>query len=330
MHLYRSLNEFIEKRTFSAAPPVVTVGSFDGVHLGHQYLMNELIEWAGELEASPLVITFHTHPRTFMTGEEIKRITPIEQKLVLLRELGIREVLLLDFDEGVRDTTAFDFCREFLIDGLKAQGLLIGHNNRIGKGREGTPESLQAFGKEVGFAVRIAEKVEVGGLPISSSAIRDHIESGDFLWSRKMLGRPYGILSTVAKGKQLGRTIGFPTINLSLSGICHPPLGVYGVRVELLPDSGDPDAAPERYIGAANIGLRPTVEDAKEPLLEVHLIDYEGDCYGRLARVIFHFKLRDEEKFAGLDALKAQLASDVAETRRRFDAASESGRMPGV
>lgn len=329
MHVYRSLNEFQQERTFSAAQPVATVGSFDGVHLGHQYLVNELIEWAGQLDASPLVVTFHTHPRTFMTGEEIRRITPVEQKLVLLRELGIREALLLDFDEALRDTTARSFCEEFLIGGLKAKGLLIGHNNRIGRGREGTPDALRELGESIGFAVRVAEKVEVGGQAISSSAIRDHIERGDFLWARKMLGRPYGIINPVEQGKQLGRTIGFPTINLSLTGVCHPPRGVYGVRVELLPE-GNSDDPPERFIGAANIGVRPTVEDRLEPLLEVHLLDYSGICYGRLARVSFAFKLREEQKFDGLDALKAQLAKDTSDVRARFAAASESGRMPSV
>jgi riboflavin kinase/FMN adenylyltransferase len=321
MHIFHSFDSFAAKRADVLwARPVVTVGTFDGLHLGHQFLVNELIQWAGGASCPAVVVTFETHPRTVIERADSRRILPAPQKLELLRRMGVDAALLITFDETLRALTAREFARHILAGVLTAQGVLLGHNNAVGRGREGTIEVLAALGREYGFEARQSAKVEIDGEAISSSAIRSHISRGDFLWARKMLGRPYTIRGTVAGGKKLGRTIGFPTINLSLAGLVHPPVGVYGVRVTLgAGERGGREPGTRHLLGAANIGVRPTVETGStEPLLEVHLLDYDGDCYGEEAEVEFVFRVRDEQKFAGVEALKAQLAADTALVRERF------------
>lgn len=304
MQVFKSFESF---RNWFALQPnlqrtIVTIGSFDGLHVGHRYMLEELMQWSRDEGCMPLVITFGMHPRTFMTGVEIKRILPLDQKLELLDDLGIGAAIAVDFDEQLQNMSAPDFSRNLLVDLCSAKGVLLGHNNAFGHNREGTPERIREIGKELGFSVRVAGALEVDRKPISSTAIRSAIEEADFLLARQMLGRTYSILARVEKGKALGRTIGFPTANLALEGLVHPKAGVYGVRVRF---------GEERLVGAANIGTRPTVEDRRQSILEVHLLDYTGDLYGKELEVEFIFHVRAEMKFAGLDELKAQIANDV-------------------
>lgn len=309
-HTFESLADFAARGTrLREARPVITVGSFDGVHLGHQYLLNELVEWARREHAPSLVLTFRTHPREMMTGREVPALNSAPHKCRLLRRYGVDAILLIEFDETLRSLPAPRFMADFVRDGLNARAMLAGFNNRIGKDGEGTPALLAEIGRPLGIVVREAERIEVSGQAMSSSAIRAHVARGDFLWARKMLGRPYSISGVVQHGDARGRTIGFPTANLSLQGLASPPNGVYGVRVRL--DS-------RTWLGAANIGTRPTVDPARrQPLLEVHLLDFAGDLYGRELEVEFLFSVRAEMKFDGIEALKAQLARDVQEIRTR-------------
>ncbi|MCC6574190.1 MAG: riboflavin biosynthesis protein RibF [Planctomycetes bacterium] len=305
-----SFDDFSAKgRELAALRPVVTVGNFDGVHLGHQYLVAELIEWARREHAPSIAVTFSVHPRELVTGNPMPALTTPEHKRRLLTELGVDAVVLVDFDRALQQRSARDFMDLYIKGRLNARAMLVGFNNRIGKDGEGTTRVLAEIGREIGVDVREAERIEVSGHAMSSSAIRNHVAHGDFLWARKMLGRPYSIVGVVQHGDQRGGKIGFPTANIDLAGLAFPPQGVYGVRLRL---SG------KNYLGAANIGTRPTVDPARTtPLLEVHVLDFSGDLYGKEVEVEFLFKVRDEQKFSGLDALKAQLAKDVSEIRTR-------------
>ncbi len=310
MNTFRSFEEFTKLgAAIAGARPMVTVGSFDGLHLGHQYLVAELVEWARREGAPCVVVTFSVHPREFMTGKPMPALTTPEHKRRLLLKAGVDAVLLLHFDEKLQKVSAREFMEQYVRGRLNARAMLVGFNNRIGKDGEGSYELLRDIGRDIGVDVREAERVEVSGHAMSSSAIRQHVQNGDFLWARKMLGRAYSIVGQVIHGDQRGRTLGFPTANISLLGLASPPLGVYGVRVYL---------DGRHWLGAANIGTRPTVDPMRRmPLLEVHLLDFSGDLYGREIEVEFLFKLRDEHRFSGLEALKAQLAADVTEIRRR-------------
>lgn len=289
--------------------PVITVGSFDGVHLGHQYLLNELVEWARRQDAPSVAVTFRRHPRTMTTGANVPSLNTPDHKAQLLLDEGIDRVVMVDFDDVLMNVTAERFMRDYVHGYLNARAMLVGFNNRIGKDAEGTVEVLTSLGSDLGVVVREAERVEVSGVAMSSSAIRTHVANGDFLWVRKMLGRPYSIRGRVIQGDQRGRTIGFPTANIDIEGLASPPNGVYSVRV--LVDG-------QEFMGAANIGVRPTVDPMREtPLLEVYLLDFDGDLYGRDIEVVFLYHLRDEQKFASLDALRTQLDHDVEEVRRR-------------
>lgn len=292
-----------------AQRPVISVGSFDGVHLGHKFLLNELIEWARREHAPAIVVTFRRHPREMMTGKEVPSLNTPEHKCLLLKRLGIDAVIIVEFDETLRGMSAEHFLIKIVQEQLGARGMLVGFNNRIGKDGEGTFDVLRELGCHHDLEVRESESIEVSGQAMSSSAIRKHVQNGDFLWARKMLGRPYSIIGPVVKGDQRGRTIGFPTANIRIHKLAFPPLGVYGVRVRLDTSS---------HLGAANIGTRPTVDPNRvEPLLEVHLIDFDGDLYGQEIEIEFLFHVRGEQKFDGIDALKTQLQSDVKTIQSR-------------
>jgi riboflavin kinase / FMN adenylyltransferase len=313
IQVHESFDEFRHHaRRLVEARPIVSVGSFDGVHLGHQYLLAELVEWARREQAPAVVVTFRRHPREYMLNIEIPSLNTAEHKVKLLKKSGVDAIVLLNFDENLRQLTAEQFMRQCIQDAMGTRAMLVGFNNRIGKDGEGTFEVLREIGARIGIEVREGERIEVSGDAMSSSAIRKHIANGDFLWARKMLGRPYSIAGVVQHGDHRGRTIGFPTANIGLKGLAYPPLGVYGVRVKIM----------ERWhIGAANIGTRPTVDPKRrDPLLEVHVLDFDGDLYGKEIDVEFLFHVRPEKKFAGLDELKSQLKKDVAEIRRRATA----------
>jgi riboflavin kinase/FMN adenylyltransferase len=293
------------------ARPVVSVGSFDGVHLGHQYLLAELIEWARREHAPAVVVTFRRHPREYMLNIEIPSLNTAEHKGRLLRKAGVDAVVMLDFDENLRQLTARQFMSDCIKNMLGARAMLVGFNNRIGKDGEGTFPVLREIGQDIGIDVREGERIEVSGEAMSSSAIRKHVANGDFLWARKMLGRPYSLVGAVIEGDKRGRTIGFPTANIALKGLAYPPQGVYGVRTKI---------DWTWHLGAANIGTRPTVDpDRHDPLLEVHVLDFDADLYGKEIEVEFLFHVRGERKFDGIDELKAQLEADVQVIRRRAD-----------
>jgi len=298
---------------------VVSVGMFDGVHLGHQAILAANVARARALGAVATVVTFRRHPKHLLLGRAPKTLTTLEHRLELFERAGIEHAAVLNFDAGLRGLSAAEFTREIAVRGLAARSFVLGFDSKFGRDRGGTPESLRALGYEV----EIAPKVVVQGRPVSSTAIREAVELGDLPAAAAMLGRAVSVFGRVVHGANLGHRIGFPTANLNLHQELHPPPGVYACRVHHL----SPDGARRVYQGVANIGFRPTVDPnpPRLPQVEVHLLDFEGDLYGQRIELEFVARLRGEKRFAGVDELAAQIARDVREARTRLGLAGRDG-----
>ncbi|MEM7201220.1 MAG: riboflavin biosynthesis protein RibF [Planctomycetota bacterium] len=289
-----------------ASRAVVCVGVFDGVHLGHQRLLHELVEMAARLGAVPTVVTFAEHPGQLLRGEAPPMLVSVPHRLRLLRRAGVETVLLLDFAE-VRELSAAAFARQVLSDGLRAIGFLLGYDSALGRDREGDAATMRDLGRELGFDVQLAARFEIEGGPVSSTRIRTAIGAGDLATAHRLLGRWPSALGTVVRGDGRGAGLGFPTANLASETPTLPPEGVYAAIVL---HEGEPRPA------VANLGRRPTIGDGgTEARLEVHLLDFEGDLYGAKLEVCFQARLRDEQRFADLDALCAQIGRDAARAR---------------
>ena len=284
---------------------VATIGNFDGVHLGHQTIIDQVKRKATALSLPSVVMVFEPLPREFFQGLEAPpRLMGFRQKLEALLIAGIDIVLCVRFDETFRSYSAMDFINNVLIDGLAVRHLVVGDDFRFGCDRAGDFALLEKVGKTADFSVENTCTVTVAGERVSSTGVRNLLLDNQLSKAESLLGRPYVIHGRVVYGRQLGRQIGSPTANILLHQM--PALrGVYVVGVTL--DDGT------THDGIANIGLRPTV-DGKQPALEVHLFDFTGTLYGQHISVVFRHGLRDEEKFDSIDALKAQIARD-------FDAA---------
>ncbi len=284
----------------------LTIGNFDGVHRGHRALLERVVAKAGELSVSSCVLTFEPHPREFLAPDAAPaRLTRLRDKLELIAAAGIERVHLIRFDAGFAALTASRFIDEVLSKGLRASWLLVGRDFRFGAQRKGDFSALERAAGEHRFALEAMPDVAFDGERVSSSAVRSALQAGDFERAERLLGRPYAISGKVIYGARLGRELGFPTANISLHW--RPPLsGVYVVHVE---DLG---------CAVASVGFRPTVNPVPTPLLEVHMLDWDGDLYGRRLRVRFLKKLRDEAKYDGLPALREAIARDVEQARLYF------------
>ena len=287
---------------------VVSIGVFDGVHRGHRAILDANVEEAQALGAEPTVVTFQTHPKELLLGRGPRTLTSLEHRLALFARAGIRHTVALPFDDDLRNLQWERFVEQICVRGLDARRFVLGFDSKFGRDREGNPELLSS----AGYDVRVARKVEVAGRAISSTAIREAVELGDLPAAMRMLGRPVTVFGTVVEGQQLGRTLGFPTANLDLHHELQPPPGVYACRVRI----ADEDEAALRP-AVANIGVRPTVtgEVPTTPRLEVHLFDWSGDLYGQRLEVQFLQRLRSEQRFDGVDALRAQIARDCDAAR---------------
>lgn len=290
-------------------PTAVTVGVFDGLHLGHRAMIAATRARALEHGARSLVLSFRDHPDLLLRGEAPLPLMTLEQRLDGLEALGVEVCLLLEFDEAMRQLGAAEFARDLLHGALDCRALLLGFDSAICRDREGTVERFAALGKELGFTSERVPPVYLGDRVISSSAIRRAIVSGRMELVREMLGRPWSLRGPVVGGERRGRAIGFPTANLVPQRLCLPPFGVYAVHAEL---------HGRLHAAVANLGLRPTIGDLEGPLLEVHVLDYDGELYGRELRVHFHSRIREERRFSSLEALKARIHEDCAEARRRL------------
>lgn len=290
---------------------VLTIGNFDGVHLGHRALLDELKAKARALALPATVLTFEPHPRELFAPDQAPaRLASMRDKLELLAECGVDRVHVCRFDRKLASLTAEQFIEQILVRGLSVRHLIIGDDFRFGKARGGDFLMLQKAGNDHRFVVEAMPTVDFGGLRVSSSAVREALAAGDIERAERLLGRPFVIAGRVMDGKKIGRTIGFPTANIQVRRKRLPLSGVFAVTVSGI----DPKPLP----GAANIGVRPTVAEGLKPVLEVHLLDFDRDIYGRHVDVNFLHKLRSEAKFESLDALKAQIARDVAEVRAYF------------
>jgi riboflavin kinase/FMN adenylyltransferase len=297
---------------------VLTIGNFDGVHLGHRALLQELKAKARELALPATVLTFEPHPRElFVPDQAPARLASLRDKIELLAEAGVDRVHVCRFDRKLASLTADQFIERILVRGLAVRHLIIGDDFRFGKARGGDFALLKQAGREQGFAVEAMHTVDCGGLRVSSSAVREALAAGDIERAEQLLGRPFVIAGRVMDGKKIGRTIGFPTANIQVRRKRLPLSGVFAVTVSGI------DARP--LPGAANIGVRPTVAEGLKPVLEVHLLDFDRDIYGTHVDVNFMHKLRSEAKFESLDALKAQIARDVADVRAYFQTRPSAG-----
>jgi riboflavin kinase/FMN adenylyltransferase len=291
---------------------VATIGKFDGVHLGHQLILDQLKQKAEQLNLPALVILFEPHPEEYFATADANcpaRLTTMKEKLELLESLGIDYVYQLKFDEALSQLSAESYIKEILVEGLGLAALVIGNDFRFGHKRQGDYGLLQAKGAENGFEVIETSAYERNGQRISSTFIREQLLKSNFKLVELLLGRPYSMKGEVVKGQQLGKGLGFPTCNVNLHRR-HPPFtGIYACEVKL---NG------ELYKAAVNIGYRPTVSDNGNALLEAHLLDFQTDVYGKSIEVIFRHKVREEEKFDNLDELKQQIGLDVQKVRTLF------------
>ena len=290
----------------------LTVGNFDGVHRGHQAMLARLIAKARELGVLSCVLTFEPQPREFFAPHHApSRLARLREKIERFAAAGVDRVHVARFDARLATLAPERFGEDVLVHGLGAAWLLVGRDFRYGARRAGDLATLSAAAARHGFELETMADVSEGGERISSSAVRAALEGGDFARAERLLGRPYEVSGRVAHGRKLGREMGFPTANIVLRR--RPPLaGVYVAEVHGA-DAGQPD----RWLrGAANIGLRPTVNQLAAPLLEVHLLDFARELYGRHLRVRFLAKLRDEEKYADLHALREAIGRDVEAARR--------------
>lgn len=288
---------------------VATIGNFDGVHLGHQAVLGQLAEKAASLGVPAVVITFEPQPReVFTAGDTPPRLSRFHEKVQTLRRFSVDRVVCLRFTSEFAQMSAQDFIQRLLIDGLAIRYLVVGDDFRFGHGRQGNIDLLSEAGQVHGFQVARMHNFHVDGVRVSSTLIRNALRDGDLVTAAKFLGRPYRMSGRVAHGDQRGRAMGFPTANIFLHRKATPVQGVYAVEVFGLD--------PEPTLGVANVGTRPTV-DGTRSLLEVHLLDFSDEIYGRHVQVDFLHKIRAEQKFPSLDVLKQQISRDV-DTARAF------------
>jgi riboflavin kinase/FMN adenylyltransferase len=287
---------------------VATVGTFDGVHLGHWAVLQEIRRRAEETERRSILVTFDPHPLRIVRPEHAPPLltTPVEKKEILA-ESGLDWAVFLTFSEALSRYEPRRFVEEILVGRLGVEELVIGYDHGFGRDREGDPATLQRIGRELGFTVDVVEPVAAEGSAVSSSRIRRLIGGGEVEEARACLGRPYSLRGIVVRGDGRGKGLGFPTANLAVAGgdKLIPPQGIYGVRGVLR--SGT-------YAGALHLGPRPTFKGSP-PSIELHLIDFEGDIYGEEVRVDFVQKLRDVEPFTTVDALVRQIRVDVEAAR---------------
>ncbi|WP_422446863.1 MULTISPECIES: bifunctional riboflavin kinase/FAD synthetase [unclassified Endozoicomonas] len=288
---------------------VATIGNFDGVHVGHRTILEALKQQAFELDARVCVITFEPQPREyFQVDAAPARLSSLREKLALLAENHVDQVLCLPFNDRLRSLSADDFVFRALVEGLDIRYLIVGDDFRYGCDRKGDFTHLERMGERYGFEVCDTQTVLMQQGRISSTRIRDALAENKFAEAEHMLGRPFTMIGRVVKGQQLGRTLGFPTANIRVCRRRLPLRGVFAVRT--LVDG-------HRFNAVANLGVRPSVSGVK-PLLEVHMLDFKGDLYDQTLRVEFVEKIRDEQKFESLEALRAAIANDIETARKLF------------
>lgn len=299
----------------SGQESVVTIGSFDGVHLGHQAILQQVKNKAAALNLPSVVMVFEPQPQEYFSGEKAPaRLMRLREKIEALTDFGIDQVVCLQFNQALRSLTAQQFVDKVLVKGLRTRYLIVGDDFRFGCDRSGDFQMLKRSGAKANFEVQDTETLEVDGQRVSSTLVRKFLRQSDFAGAQDLLGRPFSIQGRVVYGQQLGTELGFPTANVQLHRYSAPLSGVFAVLVNI---------GEEVLQGAANVGIRPTVGDLVKPILEVHLLDFEGKLYGQRIDVEFKHKIRDEKKFTTLDDLVENIQRDVNNIRVWFDQANK-------
>lgn len=289
MQVYRHLNGLPNSKR------ALAIGNFDGLHLGHQALLKNLTAQAGQKMLSPAVMTFEPHPREFFTPQNAPaRLSSMREKLEYFKEAGVQEVFVCRFNQAFAGVSAHDFMHQMLKQALNVNAILVGEDFKFGAKRLGNVQDLI----QTGFDLTPFPEVVVGQTRVSSTRVRDALAIGDLNQAQLLLGRPYSISGKVVHGAKRGRQLGYPTANVHMRHERPALTGVYAVKLDGLN-------------GVANLGVRPTIAGVPKLMLEVHVFDFDGDLYDQHVHVQFYHKIRDEMKFASLDALKAQIANDV-------------------
>ena len=284
-------------------PTVLTLGVFDGLHLGHQRIMQTVVERAKAVDAVPTAITFDPHPRAVLHPESAPPLLQtLDQRLANFEVMGIEQAIVIGFNRDFASQSAEDFLREIVHDRLHAKEVYLGKGFAFGNNRGGNIELLRKMSAEFGFFADEVDEIQLRGQRISSSKIRHLLLEGHINLARRMLGRPYGVEGVIIRGNQRGHTIGFPTANLQPHNRVIPKFGVYATSTLL-------DGVWRRSI--TNVGVRPTFEKEAEPSIESYIFGFDGDLYGDVLRVRFLHRIRDERKFNGLEELKAQIQKDT-------------------
>ena len=292
---------------------VVTIGTFDGVHLGHQAIFKEMRRIADEIGGETVAVTFHPHPRQMLNiGKETLRfICTQEEKMEKFEEFGIDNVLIIPFTKEFAGTSSDVFIRDYILESIHPAVIVVGYDHHFGKNRMGDYEMLCKLGRHYGFKTVQVEAQDIHNVAVSSTKIRNFLWAGNVKAANELLGYPYSVTGIVVRGNEIGRTIGFPTANLDIPDefmmINNP--GVYACQT--LIDG-------EKHNAMANIGVRPTIGDRAEGdfIIEVNIFDFDGDLYGKTLKVWFLDRIRDEEKFQGLEALKIQLEQDRLDAKK--------------
>lgn len=288
---------------------VATIGNFDGVHLGHQMIINTLVEQGKRLGLPAVVVLFEPHPLEYFKATEApSRLTRLREKIAHLKTLPVAVVMLLRFGENLANLEPEDFVRKYLVNGLGMRLLVVGDDFRFGKQRRGNFQLLRSLGADYGFTVNDSSTLLNDGLRISSTAIRQALEAGDLEQAKRMLGRPYSVCGRVVHGDGRGRQLGFPTANIQLFRKKAPVRGVFAVTAAGISEQPVP--------GVANVGIRPTVGGEQRVILEVHLFDFDEDLYGKQMEIIFQQRIREERKFASFEQLTEQIGKDAQQARQ--------------
>ncbi|HVN95254.1 MAG TPA: bifunctional riboflavin kinase/FAD synthetase [Syntrophorhabdaceae bacterium] len=289
--------------------PVVTIGNYDGIHIGHRRIIAEVVQKARQISGTPMLMTFYPHPQSVLNPEAYTRlVTPLHLKKKLIETSGIEVLVIVSFDETFRNVGPESFVKDVLVSKVGVKAVVIGYDFRFGKAGAGDIAMLKRLAGENGFSVDVVDAVTIEGEKVGSNMIRKLIMNGEVGRAAICLGRPHVIEGIVVKGEKRGRDMGFPTINLETISELVPKNGVYVTEVEV--DN-------IRLPAVTNIGFNPTFDGTKL-LVETYILDFSGDLYGREVAIHFHERIRDEIKFESMDALKERIAKDVEVTRSRF------------
>ena len=302
------VHQTIENYNHKEQSAVLTIGTFDGVHIGHQKIIQRLNEIKNQTVERSMILTFYPHPRRVLDqSKDIKMLTTMEEKTQLLEKFGLNDLIIEPFTKEFSRLSALDFVREILVRQLQIKKLVIGYDHHFGKNREGNFEQLIEFGELYGFSVEKISAQEIESVSVSSTKIRRAIENGDLTTANKYLGYNYLLTGEIIKGKGIGRQINFPTVNLNIAEDYKliPKKGVYVVQAHF---------KQNMVYGIMNIGFRPTV-GGKGQTIEVHLLDFKGDLYGKKLQVEVLSRLRDEKKFESMEDLANQISKDEKSAR---------------